>query len=227
MQTPQKIDATQQQQKQKQKQPLFLIFFDSPKIETFENISQEFSSFRKRISHLFFSDRLNHHIALTLISQKIKDEIALMLNKIQAKNKFKKTLLEIEDLKLAFQLKNQILPQLKKEIENDNLNLKIALHNAYKQEEFETFDEKCDEYFASSLELHIINKFSKPNIIAYIGNLITKEEKSKYIRTLFEKQIKFEFYSVHINHIIASIERKKFFYLFLKDKVFATLYAPI
>jgi len=220
----------QQKQKRKRNEPLFLIFFDYPKLESLENISQEFSSFRKRISSLYLSapTQLNYQIASTLISQKLKDEIASRLNELQSKHKHQKTLLEIEDTKLALEFKNHFLPQLKKEIENENFNLQIALETYLKRNDFNNFKEKCYEYYATSLEIHTLDKISKSkNFLSYIGNLITKEEKSKYLKILNKKKIEYHFYSANINHLITSIKRKKIFYFFVKDKVFATLYAPI
>lgn len=226
MQQSKKIIATQQNQKQKHNETLFLIFFDYPKLKTLENSLPEFSSYLKKISSSYPKE-LNY-VASILISQKLKDEIASRLNKLQSKHKLTKTLLEIEDKNLAFQFKNQILPQLKEEIENENFNLQISLDTAIARNDFNNFNEKCYEYYASSLEIFTLDKISKTyNLISYIGNFTTIQEKNKYLEILEKKKIDYKFYTAHINYLITSIKRKKIFYLFVKDKVFATLYAPI
>jgi hypothetical protein len=106
-------------------------------------------------------------------------------------------------------LKNELIPKIKEEIELD-------------------FLQKDYIDLVSLFELYTLDKLSKTNnIIAYITNLSTPYEIQKQLKILNREKINFKSFTIYLDHIITSIERKKFFYLFLKDKVFATIYAPI
>ena len=197
------IANRQLQLKQKPNEPLSFIFC---------NI--EYANFSKKI-HLYCKKNFADIPDPSFLRTKLKEEIASTLNKIQSIHKKQnKTLLDLQNLHLAFQLKNELIPKIQQEIEKEKI---VFLRKDY-----------TDLYFASLLELYALDKLSKTNnIIAYITKLSTTYEIQKQIKILNREKINFKSFTINLDDIITSIERKKFFYLFLKDKVFATLYAPI
>jgi hypothetical protein len=202
------------QLKLKTNEPLFFINIPTP-LE-YANISRKFSLYLEKILHHCFpsSDdipkELKNKIASSLLKTKLIEEIASTLNKIQSIHKKQnKTLLDLQDLHLAFQLKNELIPKIKQEIELD-------------------FLQKDYLDLVSLFELYALDKLSKTNnIIAYIAKLSTSDEIQKQINLLKKEKINFKCFTINLDNIITSIERKKLFYIFIKDKVFATLYAPI
>jgi hypothetical protein len=173
----------------------------------------EYANFLKNFS-LYYEKNSSNIPDPSFLKTKLKEEIALTLNKIQSKHKQNKTLLDLRDLHLAFQMKNELIPKIQTEIENEKV--------AFIQKDF------FDLYYASLLELYALDKLSKTNnLIAYITKLSTTYEIQNQIKILNRKKINFKCFTINLDHIITSIERKNLFYIFIKDKIFATIYAPI
>jgi hypothetical protein len=188
--------------KQKPNEPLSFIFC---------NI--EYANFSKKIS-LYLEENFPNIPDPSFLKTKLKEEIASTLNKIQSRYKTHKTLLDLQDLHFAFQLKNELIPKIQQEIEKEKI---VFLRKDY-----------TDLYFASLLELYALEKLSQTNnIIAYITKLSTSDEIQKQINVLKKEKINFKSFTINLDDIITSIEKRKLFYIFIKDKMFATLYAPI
>jgi hypothetical protein len=202
------------QLKLKTNEPLF--FINIPTTLEYANISRNFSLYLEKIlNHCFPSSddipkELKNKIASSLLNTKLKEEIASTLNKIQSIHKQQnKTLLDLQDLHLAFQMKNELIPKIKEKIELD-----------YLQKDYIDL--------VSLFELYALDKISKTNnIIAYITNLSTSDEIQNQIKILNREKINFKYFTINLEHIITSIERKNLFYIFIKDKMFATIYAPM
>ena len=238
--------------KQKPNEPLFFISIPTP-LE-YANISRKFSLYLEKILHHCFpsSDdipkELKNKIASSLLNTKLKEEIASTLNKIQTIHKKQnKTLLDLQDLHLAFQLKNELIPKLKTKIKNEKMkirkeelaslpdNIIYQLFHFPPNEKYYNYfysqpkiKNSLYQYFASLLELYALDKLSKTNnLIAYITKLSTTYEIQKQLKILNKEKIKYKCFTINLDHIITSIEKKNLFYIFIKDKMFATLYAPI
>jgi hypothetical protein len=203
------------QLKLKQKTNETLFFINIPTPLEYANISRNFSLYLEKILyHCFSSDdipkELKNKIASSLLNTKLKEEIASTLNKIQSIHKQQnKTLLDLQDLHLAFQLKNELIPKIQQEIELD-------------------FLQKDYIDLVSLFELYALDKLSKTNnLIAYITKLSTTYEIKKQLKILNKEKIKIKCFTINLDHIITSIEKRKLFYIFIKDKIFATLYAPM
>jgi hypothetical protein len=235
------------QLKLKTNEPLFFINIPTP-LE-YADISPNFSSFLKKLHHSFFHlpPEIKNKIASSLLKTKLIEEIASTLNKIQSKHKQNKTLLDLQDLHLAFQLKNELIPKLKTKIKNEKMkirkeelaslpdNIIYQLFHFPPNEKYYNYfyslpkiKNSLYQYFASLLELYALDKLSKTyNLIAYITNLSTPYEIQKQINLLKKEKINFKCFTINLDHIITSIERKNLFYIFIKDKMFATIYAPM
>ncbi len=193
------------QLKPKTNEPLFFINIPTPYAE----ISPEFSLYRKKLYlSLELSTELKNEIFSSLLKTKLIEEIVSTLNKIQSKHKHNKTLLDLQDLHLAFQMKNELIPKLKTKIKEELASLQNDI--------------------IYQLELYALDKLSKTNnIIAYITKLSTTYEIQKQIKILKKEKIDIKCFTVNLEHIITSIEKRNLFYIFIKDKMFATIYAPI
>jgi hypothetical protein len=191
------------QLKLKTNEPLSFIFCN---IE-YANFSEKF--------HLYCKKDFADIPDPSFLKTKLKEEIASTLNKIQSIHKKQnKTLLDLQDLHLAFQIKNELIPKIQEEIKKEKI---VFLRKDY-----------IDLYFASLLELYALDKLSKTNnIIAYIAKLSTSDEIQKQINLLKKEKINFKCFTINLDHIITSIEKRNLFYIFIKDKIFATIYAPI